>query len=76
MIGVVECLGNVMNIFILICIEFFDNFNIMGMNFVVVMVVFIDGKLVRKEYWKYKIKIVNGLDDYVLMREVIYCRYL
>lgn len=47
-----------MNIFVFIWIEVFDNLNIMGINFVFVMVVFIDGWLVKNEYWKYKIKIV------------------
>lgn len=35
------------------------------------MIVFIDGKLNKREYCKYKIKIVMGLDDYGLMREVV-----
>ena len=56
-------------------IESFDNSNIMGTNPVAAMVVFIDGKPARKEYRKYKIKTVNGPDDYASMREVIYRRY-
>lgn len=39
------------------------------------MVVFVNGKLSKKDYWKFKIKIVIGLDDYVSMREVIYWCY-
>ena len=35
------------------------------------MVVFIDGKANNKEYRKYKIKTVQGPDDYESMREVI-----
>ncbi|OTN93386.1 excinuclease ABC subunit UvrC [Enterococcus faecium] len=74
-IGAVERLGNAMNIPAPIRIESFDNSNIMGTNPVAAMVVFIDGKPARKEYRKYKIKTVNGPDDYASMREVIYRRY-
>ncbi|WVE61734.1 excinuclease ABC subunit UvrC [Enterococcus faecium] len=74
-IGAVEHLGNAMNIPTPIRIESFDNSNIMGTNPVAAMVVFIDGKPARKEYRKYKIKTVNGPDDYASMREVIYRRY-
>ncbi|NTK28268.1 excinuclease ABC subunit UvrC [Enterococcus faecium] len=74
-IGAVERLGNAMNIPTPIRIESFDNSNIMGTNPVAAMVVFIDGKPARKEYRKYKIKKVNGPDDYASMREVIYRRY-
>ncbi|MBY3628218.1 excinuclease ABC subunit UvrC [Enterococcus faecium] len=74
-IGAVVRLGNAMNIPTPIRIESFDNSNIMGTNPVAAMVVFIDGKPARKEYRKYKIKTVNGPDDYASMREVIYRRY-
>ncbi|HFD0530063.1 TPA: excinuclease ABC subunit UvrC [Enterococcus faecium] len=74
-IGAVERLGNAMNIPTPIRIESFDNSNIMGTNPVAAMVVFIDGKPARKEYRKYKIKTVNGPNDYASMREVIYRRY-
>ncbi|EOS8040658.1 excinuclease ABC subunit UvrC [Enterococcus faecium] len=74
-IGAVERLGNAMNIPTPIRIESVDNSNIMGTNPVAAMVVFIDGKPARKEYRKYKIKTVNGPDDYASMREVIYRRY-
>ncbi len=74
-IGAVERLGNAMNIPTPIRIESFDNSNITGTNPVAAMVVFIDGKPARKEYRKYKIKTVNGPDDYASMREVVYRRY-
>ncbi len=74
-IGAVERLGNAMNIPTPIRIESFDNSNIMGTNPVAAMAVFIDGKPAKKEYRKYKIKTVNGPDDYASMREVIYRRY-
>lgn len=74
-IGAVEKLGNAMNIPAPIRIEAFDNSNIMGTNPVSAMVVFIDGRPAKNEYRKYKIKIVQGPDDYASMREVIYRRY-
>jgi excinuclease ABC subunit C len=39
------------------------------------MVVFIDGKPAKKEYRKFKIRTVQGPDDYESMREVIRRRY-
>lgn len=74
-IGAVEKLGNAMNIPTPIRIEAFDNSNIMGTNPVSAMVVFIDGRPAKNEYRKYKIKTVQGPDDYASMREVIYRRY-
>ena len=74
-IGAVEKLGNAMNIPAPIRIEAFDNSNIMGTNPVSAMVVFIDGRPAKNEYRKYKIKTVQGPDDYASMREVIYRRY-
>lgn len=56
-------------------IEAFDNSNIQGSNPVSAMVVFTDGKPNRKEYRKYKVKGVEGPDDYGTMREVIRRRY-
>lgn len=56
-------------------IEAFDNSNIQGTNPVSAMVVFIDGKPAKKEYRKYKIRTVQGPDDYETMREVIRRRY-
>lgn len=56
-------------------IEAFDNSNIQGSNPVSGMVVFVDGKPEKKEYRKYKIRSVQGPDDYETMREVIRRRY-
>jgi excinuclease ABC subunit C len=56
-------------------IEAFDNSNIQGTNPVSAMVVFVNGKPDRKEYRKYKVKTVQGPDDYETMREVIRRRY-
>lgn len=57
-------------------IEAFDNSNTHGTNPVSAMVVFIDGRPERKEYRKYKIRTVEGADDYESMREVIRRRYV
>nr|WP_273545596.1 excinuclease ABC subunit UvrC [Paenibacillus caui] len=56
-------------------IEAFDNSNIQGANPVSAMIVFTDGKPDKKEYRKYKIKTVQGPDDYESMREVVRRRY-
>jgi len=74
-IGAVDNLGEALNIPSPIRIEAFDNSNIMGTSPVSAMVVFIDGKPMKKEYRKYRIKSVTGPDDYASMREVIYRRY-
>lgn len=70
-----EQLGEAMNIHIPLRIEAFDNSNIQGTAPVSAMIVFIDGKPEKKEYRKYKIKTVQGPDDYGSMREVIRRRY-
>ncbi|WP_044893053.1 excinuclease ABC subunit UvrC [Bacillus alveayuensis] len=56
-------------------IEAFDNSNIQGTDAVSAMVVFTDGKPNKKEYRKFKIKSVEGPDDYESMKEVIRRRY-
>ncbi|MCL6457848.1 MAG: excinuclease ABC subunit UvrC [Gorillibacterium sp.] len=56
-------------------IEAFDNSNIQGSDPVSAMVVFIDGKPERREYRKYKVRTVQGPDDYETMREVVRRRY-
>ncbi|MHA4766344.1 excinuclease ABC subunit UvrC [Bacillus altitudinis] len=74
-IGAVKQLGDALNIYIPYRIEAFDNSNIQGADPVSAMVVFQDGKPYKKEYRKYKIKTVEGPDDYASMREVIRRRY-
>ncbi|WP_017815696.1 excinuclease ABC subunit UvrC [Paenibacillus shenyangensis] len=70
-----ENLGQAIGLNNLHRVEAFDNSNIQGSNPVSAMVVFIDGKPARKEYRKYKIRTVEGADDYGTMREVIRRRY-
>ena len=56
-------------------IEAFDNSNLQGTSSVAGMVCFIDGKPVKKEYRRFNIKTVKGIDDFESMREVVYRRY-
>lgn len=74
-IKAVENLGTALGIYTPHRIETFDNSNIQGTNPVSAMVVFIDGKPEKREYRKYKIKTVQGPDDYESMREVVRRRY-
>ncbi|TCN24503.1 excinuclease ABC subunit UvrC [Mesobacillus foraminis] len=74
-IKAVENLGKQMGIFTPHRIEAYDNSNIQGTDPVSAMIVFIDGKPEKKEYRKYKIKSVQGPDDYESMREVVRRRY-
>lgn len=74
-IGAVEELGEILQIETPHRIEAFDNSNLMGVDAVSAMVVFIDGKASKKDYRKYKIKTVDKADDYATMKEVLYRRY-
>ncbi|MBB3850814.1 excinuclease ABC subunit C [Parageobacillus caldoxylosilyticus] len=74
-IKAVENLGKILEIPVPHRIEAFDNSNIYGADPVSAMVVFIDGKPEKKEYRKYKVKTVEGPDDYESMREVVRRRY-
>ncbi|MFE4704700.1 excinuclease ABC subunit UvrC [Peribacillus simplex] len=74
-INAVENLGNQLGIYTPHRIEAFDNSNIQGSDPVSALVVFIDGKPEKREYRKYKIKTVQGPDDYESMREVVRRRY-
>lgn len=74
-IKAVENLGERLNIETPHRIEAFDNSNIQGTDPVSAMVVFEDGKPLKNDYRKYRIKTVKGPDDYESMREVIRRRY-
>lgn len=74
-VGAVDKLGQAMRIPTPYRIEAFDNSNIMGVDPVSAMVVYVDGKPSKKDYRKFKIKTVEGPDDYASMKEVIYRRY-
>lgn len=55
-------------------IEAYDISNISGADNVAAMVVFENGKPVPSKYRKFKIKTVEGSDDYSSMKEVLYRR--
>ncbi|MFY4774667.1 excinuclease ABC subunit UvrC [Metabacillus sp. RGM 3146] len=74
-IKAIENLGESIGIAVPVRIEAFDNSNIQGASPVSAMVVFVDGKPYKKEYRKYKIKTVEGPNDYDSMREVVRRRY-
>ncbi len=57
-------------------IDAFDNSNISGQNLVSAMVVFNQGLPDKNEYRKYRVKTVETGDDYHIMKEIIYRRYL
>lgn len=52
-------------------IECFDNSNIQGSDPVASQVVFIDGIPDRKRYRRYRVRSVQGPDDYATMREIL-----
>lgn len=56
-------------------IECFDISNIQGTDSVASMVVFVNGKPRKSEYRKFKIRTVEGSDDFASMREVVERRY-
>ncbi|MED4585214.1 excinuclease ABC subunit UvrC [Brevibacillus choshinensis] len=74
-IQAVHNLGHILGIGTPNRIEAFDNSNIQGTEPVSAMIVFTDGRPDKKEYRKFKIKTVEGPDDYGSMREVIRRRY-
>lgn len=55
--------------------ECFDNSHLQGTNLVASLVVFENGKPKKSEYRKFKIKTVDGNDDFASMYEVVERRY-
>ena len=74
-VGAIKQLGEKLNMVTPRRIELFDNSNIQGAYAVAGMVCFVDGVPSKKDYRKFKIKTVEGPDDYGSMKEVIYRRY-
>jgi excinuclease ABC subunit C len=56
-------------------IECYDNSNIQGNSPVSSMVVFIDGKPAPNQYRKFKVKTVEGANDFATMQEVLRRRF-
>ncbi len=56
-------------------IECYDNSNIQGASPVSSMVVFLDGQPTPRQYRKFRIKTVEGADDFATMQEVLRRRF-
>ena len=56
-------------------LECFDNSNLEGTNAVASCVVFLDGAPAKREYRHYRIKTVEGPDDYASMEEILTRRF-
>jgi excinuclease ABC subunit C len=56
-------------------IEAFDISHVQGFETVASMVVFLKGKPAKSEYRTFKIKTVQGVDDFASMEEVVFRRY-
>lgn len=74
-VGAIQELSEALGIEYIETIETFDHSNIMGTNPVSAMVVYKDGKPERKAYRKYKIKTVEGSNEFATTQEVIRRRY-
>lgn len=69
--GALKELGEILGVSNLGRIEGYDISNISGTNSVASMVVFINGEACKSEYRKFKIKTVEGADDFASMRETL-----
>ena len=72
---VIEELGNLLEIPTPYVIESFDNSNVFGDSPVSSCIVYKDGRKSPKDYRKYRIKTVEGANDYQTMIEVVTRRY-
>lgn len=70
-VGAAEELGEILGIGYIQRMECFDISNIQGTDSVASMVVFTDGKPDKKEYRRFKIKTVEGPNDFASMAEVL-----
>ncbi len=70
-IGASERLKQILGLKVLRRIECYDVSNISGVDKVASGVVFIDGQPQKKEYRRYKIRTVQGADDFASLQEVL-----
>lgn len=75
-IGAVHELEEILNLPSILRMESYDISNINGFESVGSMVVFEKGKAKKNDYRKFKIKWVQGADDYGSMREILTRRFL
>ncbi|NCA95932.1 MAG: excinuclease ABC subunit UvrC, partial [Methanomicrobia archaeon] len=73
--GLLDQLGEMLNMQTPYHIELFDNSNLQGSSAVGAMVAFINGEPVKKMYRKFHIEQEGKNDDYGSMKEIIYRRY-
>ena len=73
--GAMRALGDLLGITALHRVESYDISNISGFHSVGSMVVFVDGRPRKSDYRKFRIKSVDGPDDYASMREVLTRRF-
>ena len=57
------------------CIEAFDISNLFGKEAVGSMATFINGKPDKNQYRRFKIKMIQGIDDYAMISEIMQRRY-
>lgn len=57
-------------------IECYDNSHISGTNYASSMVVFLNGQAEKSHYRRFKVKTVEGNNDYEVMKEILYRRLL
>ncbi len=69
--GAAKALGQALGIGVIHRMECYDISNTQGTDSVASMVVFIDGKPEKKEYRRFKIKTVEGANDFASMAEVL-----
>lgn len=74
-IGACTNLANILGVEKADNIEAFDNSNIQGVSSVSAMVKYLNGEKSPKDYRKYKVKTVEGSDDYKTFIEVLTRRY-
>ena len=74
--GAIEELGDLLGIEAPVRIESYDISNTSGFESVGSMVVYENGKQKKSDYRRFKIKTVEGPDDYASMREVLTRRFL
>ncbi|MFN9710586.1 MAG: excinuclease ABC subunit UvrC [Bacteroidota bacterium] len=74
--GILSDLQKILNLKNLpVHIECFDNSNFQGSYPVAAMVCFINGKASKKDYRRFNIKTVAGINDFASMQETVYRRY-
>ncbi len=69
--GSAELLGNYLNLPYIKRMECYDISNISGVDKVASMVVFINGEAEKSHYRRFKIKTVEGANDFASMKEVV-----